>query len=362
MIDKDKLEIQKIREQAPRPFGLYSSTCIGLDGGMQAFVSNCLQDTNFVEFTKGLDVYKKSDYFPKRTPSDVVKTHKRVKLLEFAKEGRPILLVPSMVNKYYIFDLYEDNSLVKFLIENGFRPYVIDWGEPGTVEESINLKQSIDDYILPFAEYIKEKTSEKVDLIGYCMGASLGLVAVSKKPELFRTMNLIALPFNFNEMPFIGMIKTYKDMLKMYFGKYNLSADNIQTLFYMKDCMDVIARIKYFNKVEDDDQLKRMISLEDWLADCIDLDSSMTHDIVEHWYCQNKLYPEDYDLSKIDIPSSLIVAKNDSVVPLEASFSVIRHIKNLDYIIVNSGHIGILIGRKSKGEFYEELIKTLNKA
>jgi polyhydroxyalkanoate synthase len=352
-------EIKKIRQMAPRPYALYCSTCIGLDGGTSAYLLNA-NDNHFTEFQNGLNIYRYSDYYPKRSRSKSIKKKGRVQLLEYADSGIPILLVPSMINKHYIFDLYEDNSLIRYLISKGFRPFIINWGQPDWLNKnkSINLKQAIQDYILFFSKYLNEYCEQKTHILGYCMGASMALTAVAKQPELFKSLSLVALPFNFNEMPFVGMVRASKDLIHAFLKTGNVSAEQVQSMFYMKDSMAVIERIKNFAKIQDQEQLKRMIALEDWLSDCIDLEAELASDIVDLWYGKNQMYHDELNFEEIDIPANLIVAKNDEIVPLETSFAVVRCLRNLNYIIVDSGHIGIIVGRNSKEQFYTQLVEA----
>ncbi|PPR10729.1 MAG: Poly-beta-hydroxybutyrate polymerase [Proteobacteria bacterium] len=352
--------IKQMRKDAPKPFGLYSATAIGLDGGLNTYLNN-FDSTNFTDFSAGLKVYRTSTYYPKKTRSRTIKRKGRVKLLEYAKEGQPILLVPSLVNKHYIFDLYEDNSFIKYLVSQGFRPFVIDWGEPGDVKHSFNLQSLIEDYVLFFATYLNQQLNSKVDLLGYCMGGVFALIAATKQEKLFNSLTLVATPYDFNEMPFTGMMKLYKSFYLEYLKTVNVSAELIQTLFFMLDCKGVLARIKHFASVEDKDQLKRMVALEDWLSDCIAVENTIAKDVLELWYDKNKLYHEDLNLNKLNLKTLLVTANNDAIVPKEASLKLLEEIPNIDHIACSSGHIGIMVGRKSQKEFYSKIVKSISK-
>src|SRR5712672_3712315 len=59
------------------------------------------------------------------TPGDVVMQHEMFELIQYAPQTeqvwhRPILFVPSIINKYYAFDLAPGRSLFEFLVKNGF--------------------------------------------------------------------------------------------------------------------------------------------------------------------------------------------------------------------------------------------------
>tara|TARA_Y100001960_G_scaffold322082_1_gene397916 strand:+ start:385 stop:1467 length:1083 start_codon:yes stop_codon:yes gene_type:complete len=354
-----KLEkLQEIRSQAPKPFGLYSATCIGLDGGLSYYMQN-FQDSHFVDFSAGLKVYRNSDYIPKKQKSKIVKRKDRVKLLEFAKQGEPILLVPSLVNKFYIFDLYEDNSFIKHLIEQGYRPYIIDWGTPDENSKKINLEQLVENYILFFSEYLKQELKSKVHLLGYCMGGAFALIAAAKAKKFYKSLTLVATPYNFKEMPFNGMMGFYKSFYLEYLKTSNVSPELIQTLFFMLDCKGVLNRIKSFTEVKDRAQMERMVALEDWLSDCIAVENTIATDILNLWYGENKLYHDELKLDKLNIPTYLVTASKDEIVPEKASLPLMEVLPNIKHIQVNSGHIGIMVGRRSKSEFYNIISKQL---
>lgn len=354
-----KLEkLKEIRSQAPKPFGLYSATCIGLDGGLAYYMNN-FHDSNFVDFSAGLKVYRNSDYVPKKQKSKIIKRKGRVKLLEFAKTGEPILLVPSLVNKYYIFDLYDENSFIKHLVEQGYRPYVIDWGDPDKNSRKINLEQLIEDYVLYFSDFLKKELKTKLHLLGYCMGGVFALIAAAKAKKYYKSLTLVATPYNFTEMPFNGMMGFYKSFYLEYLKTSNVSAEIIQTLFFMLDCKGVLNRVKSFTNVKDKKQMERMVALEDWLSDCISVENTMAIDVLNLWYSENKLYKDALNLGKMDLPTYLITAKNDGIVPEKASLPLLKVIPNIQHMQVNSGHIGIMVGRRSQNEFYVPIVKAL---
>src|SRR3989442_583011 len=61
-----------------------------------------------------------------------------------SKPGRPILVVPSLINRGYILDLLPERSFMAFLAGEGFRPFLVDWQSPGEAERRFDLG----DYIL----------------------------------------------------------------------------------------------------------------------------------------------------------------------------------------------------------------------
>ena len=113
------------------------------------------------------------------TPGQVVYRNELIELIQYAPMTKqvhtiPLLIVPPWINKYYILDLQQQNSFVRFLVEHGFTVFVISWKNPDASMEQINF----DDYVslgpLAALDIIKEITgSPKVNTMGYCIAGTL---------------------------------------------------------------------------------------------------------------------------------------------------------------------------------------------
>ncbi|HJT57375.1 MAG TPA: class I poly(R)-hydroxyalkanoic acid synthase [Ktedonobacteraceae bacterium] len=113
------------------------------------------------------------------TPGQVIYRNKLIELIQYAPATEkvyavPLLFIPPWINKYYILDMQPQNSLIKFLVDNGFTVFVISWKNPdASMEET-----SFDDYLtlgpLAALDVIKEITgSQQVNPVGYCIGGTL---------------------------------------------------------------------------------------------------------------------------------------------------------------------------------------------
>ena len=87
---------------------------------------------------------------------------------------KPLLIIPPWINKFYILDLREDNSFIKWAVDQGHTVFVVSWVNP---DESYRDK-SFDDYveggIFAALEGVEKATGEReVNAIGYCIGGTL---------------------------------------------------------------------------------------------------------------------------------------------------------------------------------------------
>src|SRR3989454_3001542 len=113
------------------------------------------------------------------TPGQVIYRNTLIELIQYAPTTEqvyaiPLLFIPPWINKYYVLDMQPHNSLIKFLVDNGFTVFVISWKNPDASMEEI----SFEDYLTlgPQAALnaIKQiTTSSKVNAVGYCIGGTL---------------------------------------------------------------------------------------------------------------------------------------------------------------------------------------------
>jgi len=113
------------------------------------------------------------------TPGQVVYRNQLIELIQYSPttaqvHAIPILHMPPWVNKYYLLDLRPQNSLVKFLVDQGFTVFIMSWKNPDASMAEIGF----DDYVslgpLAALEVIKDITgSPKVNTAGYCIAGQM---------------------------------------------------------------------------------------------------------------------------------------------------------------------------------------------
>ena len=112
--------------------------------------------------------------------------------------GQPVLVVPSLINRARVLDLAEDRSLVRHLAQAGFRPLLLDWGEPGARERGY----AVGDYVRgPAAGALRAAArlgGPPPVLLGYCMGGLLALALATLRPAPVAGLALLATPWDFH--------------------------------------------------------------------------------------------------------------------------------------------------------------------
>ena len=113
------------------------------------------------------------------TPGKVVHRNRLIELIQYTPmteqvHATPLLFVPPWINKFYILDLQPENSLVRFLLEQGFSVFMISWKNPDAAMKSISFEDYMVEGPLAASEIAREITgAEQVNPIGYCIGGTL---------------------------------------------------------------------------------------------------------------------------------------------------------------------------------------------
>jgi len=150
-------------------------------------------------FHEGVAAYHAHPYHRTLSDPPVCWREGTTRLLDYGGDGRPLLLVPSLINKAYILDLAERRSFARFLRQKGFRPLLVDWGAPEKAEINFTLTDYVAGRLEGALDGALAKTGAKnLGVIGYCMGGLLALALAQRRPEAVGRLALLATPWDFH--------------------------------------------------------------------------------------------------------------------------------------------------------------------
>ncbi len=92
----------------------------------------------------------------------------------------PLVVFPPWINKFYIMDLRPDNSLVRWILDQGFTLFVVSWKDPDESYADVGIDTYIEEGYLTAVEQVRCITGERqVNAVGYCIGGTALAVTLS---------------------------------------------------------------------------------------------------------------------------------------------------------------------------------------
>ncbi len=306
------------------------------------------------------------------TPGQVIFQNELMQLIHYApltetQHKRPLVFVPPWINKYYIFDMRPDNSLVRYMLENGHSVFLISWVNP-TQEHAA---MTFDDYMrlgpLAALDAVEQATGEsEVDILGFCIGgilvtATLAYLA-AKGDKRVKTATTLATMVDFTDVGELGVFvdRDRLEVLRAHMAeKGYLENHHLQDMFSMIRENDLVWSFHVMNYLMG--RKPPAFDLLFWNSDSTRMPAAMLLWYLEKIYIENGLRKPGYltmdgvpiDITKIDTPFYVLATKEDHI----AIWSSIYPTKGLlsgdtTFVLGGSGHIAGVINPPAKRAKY----------
>ncbi len=325
------------------------------------FVNNSIDYVNKILNLKDVMQYK---YKPKKgyTESEVVYRNNKLRVLRYKpneekKYKVPLLFVYSVINRWYVVDLMEKRSLMKFLSNQGYDVYIMDWGWPTRSDKYAGWEEYLDELLNGAVDYIRESTGQdKISLYGYCIGGTFAVIYSALYPEKIKNLLCMTTPVDFQTK---GLFEKwseekYIDVDRVHQSYDVLPPDFLESAFAMKNLSSSIWKAQTFWKLlSSGKMLTNYFAMEGWLNDNVPFVTNLWKRMIIDLYQKNKLLKGELkiggriaDLKNIDSSLLNIVATRDNIVPPSASLILNEKTSSKDAhdLILNGGHIGIVAG------------------
>ncbi|MFN8671366.1 MAG: alpha/beta fold hydrolase [Candidatus Sericytochromatia bacterium] len=291
-----------------------------------------------------------------------------------AEKPEPILLIYSLINKPYIFDLAKGRSLIEYLCDNGFDVYLLDWGQPTNEAAFLTLEEMIFGTMHRAVKYVNRKYNKKVNLLGYCMGSTFATIYVGKHHNLINSLVLLTPALGKDEGGTLQKIASFIDWNRKTDSSGIISGRFLKLFFNSVKPSAMIKKERDFWKNHDKEEyLNHFLPVEKWSNDTPDIPGKVFTEFLELCFTQDLLKSKNdinigsttINFSDVKLPVFSVSAKHDWIIPSTSVETVKEILPNSihESFIIQGGHIGLVIGKTAPilwekvRDFYNNFIK-----
>jgi polyhydroxyalkanoate synthase subunit PhaC len=276
--------------------------------------------------------------------------------------------VPPFINKYYILDLQPENSLIRYLVENGHRTFVMSWRNPDESCAGWDWDKLVADGPLAALKLVREiAKSPQCNALGFCVGGTIlstALAVLAARGEHpVAALTLLTTLLDFSDT---GILDIFVDEASVQLREQSIGnpqrpgllkgAELAQT-FSMLRPNDLVWNYVVGNYLKG--EAPPAFDLLYWNGDSTNMSGPAYCWYLRHTYLQNELKlpgkltvcGERIDLGKIKAPVFIYGSREDHIVPWTAAYASTKLLKSpTRFVLGASGHIAGVINPAAKNK------------
>ncbi len=327
------------------------------------------------EFLNGIKRYHDSSYRRTVVSPPVIWRKGSACLLDYTRlcAGNmallpPLLLIPSLINRYYILDLDEKKSFARYLSAQGIPCLILDWGEPEGAEMAYNCADYVTEILVPALNFIVASTGQKAVLGGYCMGGVLATALGLICPALTAGIALLATPWDFCA-PGMAHLRLNNELCSQIEAQLSaeekVPASLIHLLFCLQNPIGFQQKFRRFAQMPEGKEgakIRAFMALESWVNDGVPMAAAVAKECLLDWTQHNTLHSGYWEVkgSRINPSGSAMrvfaaIPKSDQIVPKSCAMPLAQAM-NASIIYPGAGHVSMVVGEKAKRELWEPFV------
>jgi polyhydroxyalkanoate synthase len=334
---------------------------------------------------RGIELWQSHPYRRHMPEPPTIWTRGAARLLDYGRapeasrpDGPTLLVVPSLINRAYVLDLLPERSLLRWLAGRGFRPVMLDWGEPGPEERRFDLAAYGRERLAPALSHLREETGRPVAVVGYCMGGTLA-AALAARGEGVARLAVIGAPWDFSASAGIAgslrsmlrangpeALERQLDALGEAFGAIPVML--FQALFALVNPLQAALKFQRLARLDPAGPAATLfVALEDWLNDGVPMAPQAARDLLVDWQIRNTtgrgaweflgrpVRPED-----VRVPTIAFCGRIDSIAPPSLALPLAQRIPGARLETPSTGHVGMIVGSAARAQVWRPLADFLS--
>ncbi len=306
------------------------------------------------------------------TPGKVVHQTDLMQLIQYLPATtqvyrRPLVIIPPWINKYYILDLREKNSFIRWAVEQGHTVFVLSWVNPDAKLAQKGFEDYMREGALAAFDAVEKATGEReLNVIGYCLGgtllgATLGYMA-AKNDQRVKSATFFVSLLDFSQPGELGVFideQQVANLEKKMNERGYLEGSEMASTFNLLRANDLVWSFVVNNYLLGKDPFP--FDLLYWNADSTRMPARMHSYYLRNMYIKNlmgvpgglNLLGVPIDLSKVTLPSYFISTVEDHIAPWKTTYKGAQYLKGpVRFVLGGSGHIAGIVNPPAAKKYH----------
>ena len=340
--------------------------------GFERFVQDLEQSADSLKITMTDDAAFKLGENIATTPGKVVHRCELFELIQYTTSTEkvcetPLLVIPPFVNKFYILDLSEKNSYVRWAVEQGQTVFMVSWLNPTADNRDLGFDKYVTEGVIQALEIVEKQTGEReVNAVGYCIGGTLLMTTLAymagrRLKSRVKSATLLTTLTDFSDPGDIGVF------IDDHIVKAIVHQNNQMGYFDGRAMAVSFSKLRenslywnYFIQNYLKGESPMPFDLLYWNSDSTNITAACHNEMLQKLYLDNELVkPGTYsingtkiDLSKIETPLYFISAHQDHIAKWKITYEGAKICaKNATFVLSESGHIAGIVNPPIKEKY-----------
>lgn len=305
------------------------------------------------------------------TPGEVVFRNHMFELIQYTPTTEkvheiPLVIFPPWINKFYILDLKEQNSLIKWIVDQGFTLFVVSWVNPDASYRDVGMSDYVEDGYLKAFEAVREICDvPKVNAVGYCIaGTTLSMTLTVMKERGLDYVNSATLFTTLTDFSDRGEVGVFLN---------DDFVDGIEAEVSEAGFLDSYFMSKTFSYLRSNDLIYQpairsymlgeappAFDLLFWNGDGTNLPGKMAVEYLRGLCQDDKFATTGFEvagtlakIADVDVPICAIACETDHIAAWKSSLRGVQKMGSKDktFILSGSGHIAGIVNPPAKKKY-----------